>query len=143
MLMLEYNGCVYSMAELSRISGLPRNTIESRLHRGWPVDRAVETPTNTSFHRIVHHAPKPKAGDVLYNAALNICKTISGDPEGHHFRCIAPGVFAFGGDILSWRIVFSGGESRLTAFYRSSGMASTLLRTYKINGECAKEVNVL
>lgn len=143
MLMLEYNGCVYSMAELSRISGLPRNTIESRLHRGWPVDRAVETPTNTSFHRIVHCAPKPKADDVLYNAALNICKTISGDPEGHHFRCIAPGVFAFEGDILCWRIRFFGREARLTAFYRSSGMASTLLRTYKINGECAKEVNVL
>lgn len=132
MRMLEYRGKVYSVAELSQITGLPRSAIDSRLHRGWTVDRIVETPLNTSVHNIVHRSVKSCPQDSCSRAALSICKQISGDPEDHNFRRIAPGKYAFDGDILGWRIEFTNqGTAQLTAFYRQSGMMSDFKRTFK------------
>lgn len=41
---IEYRGGVYTVAELSRISGVRQNTLLYRLRRGWTVEDAVTRP---------------------------------------------------------------------------------------------------
>ena len=38
---VEYNGGVYTIAELSRIAGIKQNTLLYRLRRGWSIEDAV------------------------------------------------------------------------------------------------------
>lgn len=39
--LVEYNGAVYTIAELSRVCGIKQNTLLYRLRRGWSVEEAV------------------------------------------------------------------------------------------------------
>ena len=41
---MEYNGKVYTMAELSRLAGIPYHTFAHRLYLGWDLERAVNQP---------------------------------------------------------------------------------------------------
>jgi hypothetical protein len=41
----EWNGGAYTIAELSKISGIKQNTLLYRIRRGWSVDKAMNTPT--------------------------------------------------------------------------------------------------
>lgn len=38
---VEVDGCIYTVAELSRIYGIKQNTLLYRLRRGWSVERAI------------------------------------------------------------------------------------------------------
>lgn len=128
---LEYRGVLYSVAELSKMTGLSRTTIDSRLHRGWPVDRIVETPAKITHRSTPHRETTNQSYDPEYKAALCICKMISADPEGHNFRRIASGKYAFDGDILGWRISYDHERTaHLTAFYRKQGIMSGLKRSF-------------
>lgn len=44
----KYNGKIYSMGQLAKISGLNRNCIERRIKRGWSVEEAVDLPSERS-----------------------------------------------------------------------------------------------
>lgn len=41
---IEWNGGIYTIAELSRISGIKQNTLLYRIRRGWSADDAMSVP---------------------------------------------------------------------------------------------------
>lgn len=41
---VEYNGNVYTVAELSRLSGIKYSTLRARISRGWSIEDAVSVP---------------------------------------------------------------------------------------------------
>lgn len=144
MRMPNYKGGVYSIADLARMAGIARNTIDGRLASGWSVDQAVETPVQGKSRDTGKRKNIVAHGDALFNAALSICKTISGDPAGHNFRRISPDEFGFDGDILSWRIRLKGNTAlHLVAYYRKNGQMSTTKRVYHVTGAYAEEVQAI
>jgi hypothetical protein len=46
----EWQGRSYSQMELSELSGIPFGTLRSRLKRGWPLDRSMNTPVQVKGH---------------------------------------------------------------------------------------------
>ena len=46
---LEWNGEKYSVQEWSRITGIPRTTINNRIRRGWPTERVLSEDIRTKF----------------------------------------------------------------------------------------------
>lgn len=138
--MYEYHGKLYTISDLARKSGISQDALRSRINRGWSIAAAVETPVIVAYRPRKNRTATTTENSAPYLAALNICKTISGDPDGHNFRQIAPGIYAFDGDILSWRINFGIGSAQLAAYYRATGAKSTFSRDYKINGSIATEV---
>ena len=43
---IEYQGCTYTIAELSKIFGINQNTLLYRIRRGWKINDALETKVN-------------------------------------------------------------------------------------------------
>lgn len=44
--MIELNGECRHMSEWARMAGIPTSTMQARLTRGWPIDKAISTPLN-------------------------------------------------------------------------------------------------
>ena len=136
--MFEYRGALLTTSELARIAGLHPRALRSRLYKGWSVERAVNTPA----HEKVARTPQNIPDDPSYYAAFSISKTVSGSPHEQRFRCIRPGKeYAFDGDSLCYMIRFDAADTaRLVAFYKESGIASSLNRLYKVDGKTVKEI---
>ena len=46
----EHNGQTMTLAQWARTSGINRETLDSRLKRGWTMDRALHTPPSRFIH---------------------------------------------------------------------------------------------
>ena len=54
--LVEYRGRMITLAEACEITGIPRNVVDGRLNRGWPIDRALAAPVRFRLPR-VHPSP--------------------------------------------------------------------------------------
>lgn len=63
--MIEYRGEPMTLVEASGLYGIAAKTIKGRLKRGWPVERAVETPARKLSNGNVSTVCRPFKGDIF------------------------------------------------------------------------------
>ena len=143
-----YQGQEATLAECCAMAGgiVEPKTARDRMRKGWDLVRAVETPVERRVlygidpERRAMEAEETqlKAGIAQPGQIARIaCEWLMGKDtaKAFGFRCVKPDCeFAFGGDLLEYRVIVNGGWADITALYRRTGMRSSFRRSLCIEG---------
>ena len=148
-----YHGKYMTLQEIASITGISVVTIRNRIHAGWTIEEAADTPIRAKRDnkprmqndaRAVNHIDGMNQTEIeRYKAAVKICRTIVHNPYAFNFRCTLPAEeYRFEHNILGYIIRFNknGTRARLSAYYRKHELMSDLNRAFMITGEAIREI---
>lgn len=152
-----YRGQRMTLSECCAAAGglVERKYAQSRLEKGWSIERAVETPVvkrsggkaaqkaEETTELQEQPAEEPETGKRWKNCAAYepakvaaaACEWMMGNGAARTFglRCINPGrTYAFAGEIMEYRVDVEGEWADITAFYKFDGIESDFRRTVRV-----------